>query len=109
MNSPTERNTATEMGTATDRRPAEGTGGGSGVRIGVLVTALLAACFAFQLNASMLSPALKNIEDTLGSQAPRRSASPRPRSSPRRRCSRSSSRGSAMSSGAAGCWPECSL
>lgn len=64
MNSPTERNTATEMGTATDRRPAEGTGGGSGVRIGVLVTALLAACFAFQLNASMLSPALKNIEDT---------------------------------------------
>ncbi|MGV9878580.1 uridine transporter UriT [Streptomyces sp. NPDC003006] len=36
------------------------------VRIGVLVTALLAACFAFQLNASMLSPALKNIEDSLG-------------------------------------------
>ncbi|WP_055696840.1 MFS transporter [Streptomyces silaceus] len=36
------------------------------VRIGVLVAALLAACFAFQLNASMLSPALKNIEDSLG-------------------------------------------
>ncbi|MFI5525509.1 MFS transporter [Streptomyces platensis] len=54
------------MSTATTRRPSEGTGGGSGVRIGVLVTALLAACFAFQLNASMLSPALKNIEDTLG-------------------------------------------
>ncbi|MEU6117843.1 MFS transporter [Streptomyces sp. NPDC047117] len=36
-----------------------------GVRVGVLVTALLAACFAFQLNASMLSPALKSIEDSL--------------------------------------------
>lgn len=36
-----------------------------GVRVGVLLTALLAACFAFQLNASMLSPALKSIEDSL--------------------------------------------
>ncbi|MFH8292848.1 MFS transporter [Streptomyces sp. NPDC018059] len=48
---------------------AETPGGARGsrpVRIGVLVTALLAACFAFQLNASMLSPALKNIEDSLG-------------------------------------------
>ncbi|MFF4158825.1 MFS transporter [Streptomyces sp. NPDC001678] len=35
------------------------------VRVGVLVTALLAACVAFQLNASMLSPALKSIEDSL--------------------------------------------
>ncbi|MFJ9413499.1 MFS transporter [Streptomyces sp. NPDC101227] len=42
---------------------------GSGVRIGVLVTALLVACFAFQLNASMLSPALKSIEDTLGASS----------------------------------------
>ncbi|MGW7520497.1 uridine transporter UriT [Streptomyces sp. NPDC054796] len=30
------------------------------------MTALLAACFAFQLNASMLSPALKSIENALG-------------------------------------------
>ncbi|MFD9903585.1 MFS transporter [Streptomyces sp. NPDC059063] len=36
------------------------------VRVWVLVTALLSACFAFQLNASMLSPALKNVEDSLG-------------------------------------------
>ncbi|CAM5451780.1 MFS transporter OS=Streptomyces alboniger OX=132473 GN=CP975_33090 PE=4 SV=1 [Streptomyces alboniger] len=43
-----------------------GTRGSRPVRVGVLVTALLAACFAFQLNASMLSPALKNIEDSLG-------------------------------------------
>ncbi|UNT00567.1 MFS transporter [Streptomyces tubbatahanensis] len=35
------------------------------VRVGVLVTALLVACFAFQLNASMLSPALSSIERTL--------------------------------------------
>ena len=35
------------------------------VRVWVLVTALLAACFAFQLNASMLSPALKSVEDSL--------------------------------------------
>lgn len=49
--------------------PAAVPGGARGsrpVRVGVLVTALLAACFAFQLNASMLSPALKNIEDSLG-------------------------------------------
>nr|ABS90465.1 transmembrane efflux protein [Streptomyces albus] len=49
--------------------PAAAPGGARGsrpVRVGVLVTALLAACFAFQLNASMLSPALKNIEDSLG-------------------------------------------
>ncbi|MGW0537364.1 uridine transporter UriT [Streptomyces sp. NPDC003032] len=42
------------------------TRGSRPVRVGVLVAALLAACFAFQLNASMLSPALKNIEDSLG-------------------------------------------
>lgn len=40
----------------TGRRPA---------RVGVLVLALLVACFAFQLNASMLSPALKSVQDTL--------------------------------------------
>ncbi|NIH54493.1 uridine transporter UriT [Lysinibacter cavernae] len=33
----------------------------SGVRIGALMTALLAACVAFQLNASMLSPALVSM------------------------------------------------
>ncbi|MGW2596962.1 uridine transporter UriT [Streptomyces klenkii] len=44
----------------TDRRPA---------RVGVLVTALLTACIAFQLNASMLSPALKSIEDSLGASS----------------------------------------
>ncbi|MCC3766831.1 MFS transporter [Streptomyces sp. UNOC14_S4] len=46
--------------TVTGRRP---------VRVGVLVTALLAACIAFQLNASMLSPALKSIEDSLGASS----------------------------------------
>ncbi|NBE55378.1 uridine transporter UriT [Streptomyces boluensis] len=48
--------------------PATDTGatGGRPTRVWVLVVALLAACFAFQLNASMLSPALKNIEDSLG-------------------------------------------
>lgn len=53
---------------STEPSPAPGAGskGGRGTRIGVLVVALLAACFAFQLNASMLSPALKNIEDSLG-------------------------------------------
>ncbi|MFI2240442.1 uridine transporter UriT [Streptomyces chrestomyceticus] len=47
-------------------RPAAPTGPGRSVRVGVLVTALLTACVAFQLNASMLSPALKSIEDSLG-------------------------------------------
>ncbi|MCB5909484.1 uridine transporter UriT [Streptomyces pinistramenti] len=45
------------------------TPGGSGVRVGVLVAALLVACFAFQLNASMLSPALKSIQDSLGASS----------------------------------------
>ncbi len=40
--------------------------GGRPTRVGVLVAALLTACVAFQLNASMLSPALKSIEDSLG-------------------------------------------
>ncbi|MFJ2770858.1 MFS transporter [Streptomyces sp. NPDC087300] len=54
---------------ASSTAPAAVPGGAKGsrpVRVGVLVAALLAACFAFQLNASMLSPALKNIEDSLG-------------------------------------------
>lgn len=38
---------------------------GRPVRVGVLMAALLVACFAFQLNASMLSPALNSIEHTL--------------------------------------------
>ncbi|MEU0844600.1 MFS transporter [Streptomyces sp. NPDC005962] len=46
--------------------PAAAPSGERPVRIWVLVTALLTACFAFQLNASMLSPALKDIEDSLG-------------------------------------------
>lgn len=41
------------------------TPGGRPVRVAVLVAALLSACFAFQLNASMLSPALKSVEDSL--------------------------------------------
>ncbi|WP_212764991.1 MFS transporter [Streptomyces sp. I05A-00742] len=52
-----------------DHRGGDGTTGapaGRATRVGVLVTALLAACVAFQLNASMLSPALKSIEDSLG-------------------------------------------
>ncbi|MFI9719676.1 MFS transporter [Streptomyces sp. NPDC052396] len=44
-------------------------GAGRTTRIGVLVTALLTACIAFQLNASMLSPALKSIQDQLGASA----------------------------------------
>ena len=35
------------------------------VNVGALMTALLAACVAFQLNASMLSPALVTIEEEL--------------------------------------------
>ncbi|KUL52938.1 MFS transporter [Streptomyces sp. NRRL S-1521] len=55
------------MNAVTESAAAPGGARGSRpVRVGVLVTALLAACFAFQLNASMLSPALKNIEDSLG-------------------------------------------
>ncbi|MYT27289.1 MULTISPECIES: MFS transporter [unclassified Streptomyces] len=57
------------MNLSTAPRTTEVSGVGSGVRIGVLVTALLAACFAFQLNASMLSPALKSIEDSLGASS----------------------------------------
>ncbi|QLE74710.1 MFS transporter [Streptomyces rectiverticillatus] len=50
---------------AGDRSAADATGRRP-VRVGVLVAALLTACVAFQLNASMLSPALKSIEDSLG-------------------------------------------
>jgi predicted MFS family arabinose efflux permease len=45
------------------KRPDE-TSGHRATRVGVLLIALLAACFAFQLNASMLSPALKNMEES---------------------------------------------
>ncbi|MEU5210016.1 MFS transporter [Streptomyces sp. NPDC020742] len=62
-------NVSTPVRTSTAGRPVEAPAGPSGVRTGVLVTALLAACFAFQLNASMLSPALKNIEDSLGASS----------------------------------------
>ncbi|MGX4694461.1 uridine transporter UriT [Streptomyces sp. JNUCC 63] len=47
----------------TDKPPCPAPG--SPVRVGVLLTALLAACVAFQLNASMLSPALKSMEGAL--------------------------------------------
>ncbi|MFD7921030.1 MFS transporter [Streptomyces sp. NPDC059740] len=47
--------------------PAQGSG--RPVRIGALMTALLVACFAFQLNASMLSPALANMAATLHTSA----------------------------------------
>jgi MFS family permease len=43
--------------------------GNRGVRVGVLVAALLTACVAFQLNASMLSPALGSIQDSLHTTA----------------------------------------
>ncbi|MFH9980989.1 MFS transporter [Streptomyces sp. NPDC017179] len=49
---------------STTERPP-GSAHGSPVRIGVLLTALLAACVAFQLNASMISPALKSMEGAL--------------------------------------------
>ncbi|MEU7163546.1 MFS transporter [Streptomyces morookaense] len=50
-------------------RPAGTPTTGRTVRVGVLVTALLTACIAFQLNASMLSPALKSIQDSLGASS----------------------------------------
>ncbi|MET9647868.1 MFS transporter [Streptomyces syringium] len=52
----------------TDDQPT-GSTGGRPTRVAVLVTALLTACIAFQLNASMLSPALKSIEDSLGADS----------------------------------------
>ena len=39
------------------------------VNVAVLMTALLAACVAFQLNASMLSPALVTIEQELNTDS----------------------------------------
>jgi MFS family permease len=39
------------------------------VNVGVLMAALLSACFAFQLNASMLSPALATIEKDLNADS----------------------------------------
>ncbi|WP_414169688.1 MFS transporter [Streptoverticillium reticulum] len=50
-------------------RPTGTPATGRTVRVGVLVTALLTACIAFQLNASMLSPALKSIQDSLGASS----------------------------------------
>lgn len=52
------------MNTSATPQETEG-GGGRRTRVAVLATALLAACVAFQLNASMLSPALRSIEDAL--------------------------------------------
>lgn len=52
----------------TTSRPEEASGRHT-TRVGVLMAALLAACFAFQLNASMLSPALKNIEESFGASS----------------------------------------
>ncbi|AXI76884.1 uridine transporter UriT [Peterkaempfera bronchialis] len=49
--------------TPTAERSTSGAGGRT-APVGVLVAALLAACVAFQLNASMLSPALKSIQDS---------------------------------------------
>ncbi|MCQ8769400.1 uridine transporter UriT [Streptomyces telluris] len=60
--------TTERAGRATGDRSADVTGRRP-VRVGVLVAALLTACVAFQLNASMLSPALKSIEDSLGASS----------------------------------------
>lgn len=59
-------NSSSHSSTQPTRAAAGIPGGTRPVRIWVLVTALLTGCFAFQLNASMLSPALKSIEDSLG-------------------------------------------
>jgi MFS family permease len=48
---------------------AEKRGGQGTVNVGVLMVALLAACVAFQLNASMLSPALVTIQNQLNTSA----------------------------------------
>ncbi|MFJ6214838.1 MFS transporter [Streptomyces sp. NPDC092296] len=56
------------MSTPTIERPGGATAG-RGTRVGVLLAALLAACVAFQLNASMLSPALKSIQDSFSASS----------------------------------------
>ncbi|GHG47339.1 uridine transporter UriT [Streptomyces griseocarneus] len=61
--------TTDRAGRVTGDLPAADVTGGRPVRVGVLVAALLTACVAFQLNASMLSPALKSIEDSLGASS----------------------------------------
>ncbi|MBO0656423.1 MFS transporter [Streptomyces triculaminicus] len=61
--------TTERAGRATGDLPAADVTGSRPVRVGVLVAALLTACVAFQLNASMLSPALKSIEDSLGASS----------------------------------------
>ena len=50
-------------------KPAATTGGGSGSSIVALMTALMAAVFAFQLNASMLSPALTTMGTELNASS----------------------------------------
>ncbi|MYT71620.1 MULTISPECIES: MFS transporter [unclassified Streptomyces] len=55
--------------TASPHTPADGSRAGRPVRIGALMVALLAASFAFQLNASMLSPALATMADELDTTA----------------------------------------
>ncbi|WP_394429133.1 uridine transporter UriT [Streptomyces sp. SGAir0957] len=54
---------------ATPHTPAGGPRAGRPARVGALMAALLAASFAFQLNASMLSPALSTMADELHTTA----------------------------------------
>ncbi|MEV1019362.1 MFS transporter [Streptomyces sp. NPDC050264] len=54
---------------ASPHTPAAGPGPGRPVRVGALMAALLVASFAFQLNASMLSPALATMADELHTSA----------------------------------------
>ncbi|MER5441691.1 MFS transporter [Streptomyces sp. NPDC002790] len=54
---------------ASPHSAADGPGAGRPARIGALMVALLAASFAFQLNASMLSPALATMADELDTSA----------------------------------------
>ncbi|MEV3857181.1 MFS transporter [Streptomyces sp. NPDC050095] len=55
--------------TASPHTPAGRTRSGRPARVGALMVALLAASFAFQLNASMLSPALATMADELNTTA----------------------------------------
>lgn len=51
--------------TPTDAAAGSGRTAGRPARVGALMAALLVACFAFQLNASMLSPALADMATSL--------------------------------------------